>query len=318
MLAELLRELADRRRLAGAVHADDEDHRRLVREVERRRLAEERRDLLGERRVRARSGPGAPRAGARARPSRARRRRAVDQRLLEPLPRRVVVRVERRDRDLLGERAARLARATRAGVRRSPPRLLASRTPASASPRSCAQLRAIGEPDVDPHGHGCRRASARTRKLASATVLATAHAPRSCRAGSPASRACGARARCTSRARRAARGRARRSSLRAGTRASTRSACPGPSPDGSGSTSSHDSPGYSEIQVGVLARADQAAQLLAPPAEDPGVDPVRLAAGRPSHSTKSRSFTRVCAASSSRGRRRETICETPSPPIVTP
>ena len=105
VLAELLRELADRRRLAGAVHADDEDHGRLVRDVEARRLAEERRHLLRERRrevgeLAARLEPAHELGrGAHADVGR-------EQRLLEPLPRLVVVRVERRDRDLLGERAA--------------------------------------------------------------------------------------------------------------------------------------------------------------------------------------------------------------------
>ena len=108
VLAQLLRELADRRRLAGAVDADDEDHRRLVRDVERRRLTEERGDLLRER---ARElAQVLPRLEA---PDQLRGRAhadvRVDQRLLEPLPRRVVLGIERRDDDLLGERTARLA-----------------------------------------------------------------------------------------------------------------------------------------------------------------------------------------------------------------
>ena len=48
VLAELLRELADRRRLAGSVDADDEDHARAGVEREDRRAAEERLDLVGE------------------------------------------------------------------------------------------------------------------------------------------------------------------------------------------------------------------------------------------------------------------------------
>ena len=105
VLAQLLRELADRRRLAGAVHADDEDHARRVREVERRGLAEQRGDLLGER------GVQLGEVLTRLEPSDQLRGRpdpdvGVDQRLLEPLPRCVVRRIERRDLELLGERAA--------------------------------------------------------------------------------------------------------------------------------------------------------------------------------------------------------------------
>ena len=101
-------ELADRRRLAGAVDADDEDDGGRVRDVERRRLAEQRRDLLGERL--AELGQLLPRLEP---PDQLGRRAhadvGVDQRLLEPLPRGVVGRVERRDLDLLGQRAPRLA-----------------------------------------------------------------------------------------------------------------------------------------------------------------------------------------------------------------
>ena len=53
MAVELTRQLADRRRLAGPVHADDEHDSGLVREVERRRLAEQCLDLLGERMLQA-------------------------------------------------------------------------------------------------------------------------------------------------------------------------------------------------------------------------------------------------------------------------
>ncbi len=107
-LAEALRELADRGRLAGAVDPDDEDHGRLVRDVERRRLAEQRGDLLRERGLQL--GQVLPRLEA---ANQLRRRPdadvGVDERLLEPLPRGVVLRVERGDLQLLGERAARLA-----------------------------------------------------------------------------------------------------------------------------------------------------------------------------------------------------------------
>ena len=78
----------------------------LVRDVEPRRLAEQRRDLLGERRRRGRRAP--PRASSRRTSSAVARTptSAVEQRLLEPLPRRRVLRVERRDGDLLGQRTA--------------------------------------------------------------------------------------------------------------------------------------------------------------------------------------------------------------------
>ena len=70
VVPEEVRELADARRLARAVHADDEDHRRTRgASVERRRLAEE---LVRSRRRaprRGRSDPAAPRGAARARPS---------------------------------------------------------------------------------------------------------------------------------------------------------------------------------------------------------------------------------------------------------
>ena len=50
VLAQLLGELADRRRLPGAVHADDEDHRRLrARDESLGGCAEERSDLLRKR-----------------------------------------------------------------------------------------------------------------------------------------------------------------------------------------------------------------------------------------------------------------------------
>src|SRR5581483_3030406 len=106
VLAELLRELADRGRLPGAVDADDEDHGGAVVDVERRRRAEDRRDLLGEGGVQvAELLPGLEA------PHELGGRRHADvrgeERLLEPLPGGRVARVERRDRELLGERAAR-------------------------------------------------------------------------------------------------------------------------------------------------------------------------------------------------------------------
>ncbi len=105
MLGEPRRELADRRRLAGAVHADDEDHARPCLHVQRARVAEQLCHLVDERRAEiadltARLEPAHELGG---------RRHAdvcLDQRLLEPLPREVVRRIERRGSDLLGERAA--------------------------------------------------------------------------------------------------------------------------------------------------------------------------------------------------------------------
>ena len=75
VLAEALGELADRRRLAGAVDADDEDDARALlprRACRARRAALE---LLRERRSEPSAIGRAPPAAARARPSRARRRR---------------------------------------------------------------------------------------------------------------------------------------------------------------------------------------------------------------------------------------------------
>ena len=108
VLAELLRQLADRGRLPGPVDADDEDHGRLGAQVEARRAAQELGGLVAER--------GAQLAGdlARLEPlDELGRRRdpdvGGDQRLLEPLPRLVVARIERGRRDLLGQRPAALA-----------------------------------------------------------------------------------------------------------------------------------------------------------------------------------------------------------------
>ena len=79
----------------------------LVPHVERRRLAEKRRDLVRERFAEIAE------LAARLEPLHELRRRrhadvGLDQRLLEPLPREVVAGIERRDRDLLRERAPRL------------------------------------------------------------------------------------------------------------------------------------------------------------------------------------------------------------------
>ena len=108
VLRQPRRELPDRRGLAGAVDADDEDHGRLVGEVEHRRLAKQLRRLLREGRVQVRELP------ARLEPPHelggcAHADVAGDQRLLEPLPVGVVARVERRcGGELAGERPARL------------------------------------------------------------------------------------------------------------------------------------------------------------------------------------------------------------------
>ena len=104
MLTELLSELADGRRLAGAVDADDEDHRGLRAEGERRRRAEQLLDLLRERLAEV------AHLAARLEPPHDLRRRAnadvaVDERLLEPLPGLLVARVERACGDLGRERA---------------------------------------------------------------------------------------------------------------------------------------------------------------------------------------------------------------------
>ena len=105
VLRELRRELADRRRLARAVDADDEDHGGRVREVERRRLTEQRGDLVGQ----------VADPAARLEPLHELGRRADadiagDECLLEPLPVGLVGGIERHHgrRDLARERPARL------------------------------------------------------------------------------------------------------------------------------------------------------------------------------------------------------------------
>jgi hypothetical protein len=85
VLAEAVGELADRGRLAGAVDADHEDHRRLAGQVDARRVTEERRHLLGERLVQVADVT----ARLQALDELGRRRHADvagDQRFLEPLP----------------------------------------------------------------------------------------------------------------------------------------------------------------------------------------------------------------------------------------
>ena len=108
VLSEPRRELADRRRLARAVDADDEDHGGLVGNVEDRSLAEELGYLLGQRRVQVRE------LATRLEPPHELGRGADadvagDERLLELLPVGVVPRVEGgRRRELARERSARL------------------------------------------------------------------------------------------------------------------------------------------------------------------------------------------------------------------
>ena len=107
MLAQLLRELAHGRRLAGAVDADDEDHGRLRVERDRGRCAEQHLDLLRERLAEVTD------LATRLEPPHDLGRGAdadvaVDQRLLEPLPGLLVGGVERAGRDLGRQRAAAL------------------------------------------------------------------------------------------------------------------------------------------------------------------------------------------------------------------
>src|SRR5581483_6488247 len=108
VLAQAVRELADRRRLAGAVDADHEDDARSFPDRERPRLAEERRGLLCKRLVQVAElrprlePPDELRGGAHADVR-------GDQRLLEPLPRLLVLRVERGGGELLRQRSAALS-----------------------------------------------------------------------------------------------------------------------------------------------------------------------------------------------------------------
>ena len=108
MLAELLRQLSDRGRLAGAVDADDEDHARRRGHIERSGLAEHVRDLLCERRAEiAELVPGLEAADELS--GRADAHVALDQRLLEPLPVLVVAGIEGRGGELAREGAPALA-----------------------------------------------------------------------------------------------------------------------------------------------------------------------------------------------------------------
>jgi hypothetical protein len=108
VLREPCRELADRRGLARAVDAYDEDDRGRMTDVEDGRLAEELCDLLREcgvevRQLPARLEPADELCGG-ADPDVAR-----DERFLEPLPVGVVARIERRrDGELAGQRPPRL------------------------------------------------------------------------------------------------------------------------------------------------------------------------------------------------------------------
>ena len=104
VLAEPFSELPDRRRLPGAVHADDEQDARIRVDLERRRLSEERGELLRERSIQV----GEVRTALEPLHELGRRAHAdvgANQRLLEPLPGRVVTGIERRGRKLGRERA---------------------------------------------------------------------------------------------------------------------------------------------------------------------------------------------------------------------
>ena len=107
MLGELAGELSDRRRLSGSVHAHDENDARVAAEGERGRLAEERFDLLDERLLEV-SGNAARLEPAHELGGRGNADVAADERLLEPLPGLVVRGVERRRRELGGQRTAAL------------------------------------------------------------------------------------------------------------------------------------------------------------------------------------------------------------------
>src|SRR5205085_7529169 len=108
VLSESVRELADRRRLAGAVDAHDEDDARPPVEGELPRLAEQSGGLvdqgLAEIAELATRFESPDELGSRWNAD-----VRGDQRLLQPLPRRVVGRVESSRRDLLGQRPAALA-----------------------------------------------------------------------------------------------------------------------------------------------------------------------------------------------------------------
>src|SRR5204862_3731586 len=93
VLRQRCRELADRRRLAGAVDADDENHARRTADVQRSGVSEKRSNLVGKglseiAELSARLEPLHELCG------RAHADVGLDQRLLEPLPGEVVARVE--------------------------------------------------------------------------------------------------------------------------------------------------------------------------------------------------------------------------------
>ena len=139
VLAQLLRELPDRRRLAGAVHADDEDRRSgFAVERERRRLAEQRLDLLDERVLERARLRRAPRAAARAPRSRARRRRCGSAPpRAAPTPRR---RRSRRRRTRARAVSARRLFASDSRMRPKKPVRSGSSAAVGSSPRSSAQV----------------------------------------------------------------------------------------------------------------------------------------------------------------------------------
>src|SRR5215210_8467328 len=108
MVAEFLGELPDRRRLAGSVDADDEDHRRLRVQIDRRWPAEEARRLVAQ--CFAEVAEVATCLQTLDELGRGRNAHVRgDQRLLEPLPGLVVARIEGGGRELLGERPATLS-----------------------------------------------------------------------------------------------------------------------------------------------------------------------------------------------------------------
>ena len=133
VLVQVVRELPDRRRLARAVDADDEEHARLLTNGERARLAEHGRSLLDE----CLGQISDLAAGLEPRDELGGGRHADvggDQRLLEPLPGLVVGGIEGGGGELVGERAAALARANPAGARRSPAPAACSSSRSSSSP----------------------------------------------------------------------------------------------------------------------------------------------------------------------------------------
>ncbi len=138
VLGELARELADRRRLPGAVDADDEDHARLAVERERRRLAEERLDLLDERLLRGLRSRLAPRADGRAPRSPARRRRCGSTPpRAAPTPRRPT---QSKAADASSAVSARRLFASESRMRAKKPVRSGSSASVTSSPRSSAQV----------------------------------------------------------------------------------------------------------------------------------------------------------------------------------